>query len=512
MWQTSSKLKKLPQYLGLDFTRGFYAYLYSQENRQWRTCTKKSVSTPLLHKHLKGEITIALPQYPHSKYLIFDIDTRSQFNSISIESVFNQIVKDFGTPAYYEISSTSGGYHIYYHMNEFITDTAKKEIEFRYMSKYRMVVEVVRKNKKIRLPYSAQYQDNAFDRFGMQITNFEHLYNTFENMYTNPFYSTKLPSWVHKINKHGVNIAKKREIESQLNTDRTYGYGTRHIEQIKIGFDTLHQKGSFQDFVYNCEYWNNGTSKDMALPENQKQNILLKIWEWCTMNFTPTPEYHYGVNGVMLNEYGQEEIINSIEWTLNDSQRSKLERAFSFYYSHLGIGKTGGVKEKEFIDSTLFLVEEIMSKKVYDKIKNSRYETKNDEINSKLSQGTLFNYELKKSFASKFNIKNYKKVWNFLEQIGFINPIKINGYSFSYKSIRYAKHYTIMNIDTFFNQYIQTKLTINNREEKKEKNGIKKNINYGAKFFNELSDGVLEERLEKVRLYRLEYEIPYRGG
>lgn len=499
IWETSSKLKKLPHYLGLDFTRGNYAYLYSTKNRQWRTQTKKSITTSLLDKHLRGEITVALPLYPYSKYLIIDIDNRSQYKDITATDVFNQIVQDFGNPAYYEFSSSSKGYHLYYHMNEYITDNAKKEIEFRYMYKNRMAIEVLQKNKKIRLPYSAQYQNNAFDKFGTQITNFEHLYNNFENMYTNPFYTTKLPTWVKKLNKHGVNIAKKREIALESNKDRTYGCGTRHIEQINIGFDTIREKGNFQDFINNCEYWNNGTSKDMMASDTEKHQMLEKIWNWCIMHFSETPEYSKGAHGVMVNEFGQEEIINAIEWTFNDSQRSKMEKALTFYYRYYNVGKKKGKKEKEFVNGCLLIIEEIISKKLHDKTVDSKYETNNSEINSKLSQGTLFNYELKKRITKKLQVKNYRKTWNFLEKIGFIQPVKINGFTYSYKSIRYAKHYTIMNINTFFNRYTKIKAEKN---PKKEKNtGLQKNINYVVNFF-ELTDGRLSDRLLKVRMWK----------
>ena len=65
-------LEKFPGVSGFDFTSNKVALNHG--GRNWVSKNFKNITPKLLKKHFSGEQTMALPKYPHSKYLIFDID------------------------------------------------------------------------------------------------------------------------------------------------------------------------------------------------------------------------------------------------------------------------------------------------------------------------------------------------------------------------------------------------------------------------------------------------------
>lgn len=511
-------LNNLARYSGLDFTQKSFAQLIDQDQRIWRTVQTKNISQKKLYKHLTGEYTIALPIYPYSKYLIIDIDNRSQFKHTTAYDVLIELKRDFGEPDYLEYSQDSKGYHVYYHMKDWVEKEAKLALENEYISRG-FIVEVIGEGKKIRVPYSDQYQ-TAWDRQGNSITSIEELHDNFEKVYNcDSSYKTSIPAWLKKYNKKGKAIQKLRtsitqNTQYQQTQDRTYGCGTRHIEQINIGFNSIREKHTFEQFKEMCEYWNDGTSKDMKLPEYKKEKILKNVWEWCNKNYQETPEYESGEGGI-YDEYGNLVFLNSMEYSFSDYQYELLEKVFTHYYETYNIGKIGGKLESTFIHNAIVLLEGIWSKTEYDKKTQALYSQKEFK---KLSNATLFNSELKKLMCDQLGIKNYRRMWSFLELTQSIKPAKIGKYSYSYKGNRFAKHYTVSRTSTIYNKYLYNKnhmtVTINSYSNIDTNNNTKnynchpfprackkKNINYSYKFF-QLTDGKLTDRLEKVRLWK----------
>lgn len=490
----------LTRLCGLDFTSDSY-YQKIKGKREYKRIYQRPNFTLFLHPYQ----VYSLPRYPHSKIAIFDIDQRN--NTASIEDIVKKLRLLIGDPFYIEyghkrrmrrynkeylFENKPQGAHLYYRFDDYMTDVNLKVIEKR-MEQFGYIIESIHGNKTIRLPMT--YDTPNYRYFGYEVLNHQpeikdkrkislklknledyfHVYRCFAKKEEK---TNRVPIWVHELSQKekdltkacksrvynpldisdiGDTYDKNKYIECNIydetisytqhmhyNPDRTYGNGTRHIQQIAIGFDILREKGTYQDFKERCKYYNDGTSKDMKLPFEKREKILSDIWKYCTIKFNPiSPHYSTGnINGYYHDE----------DFDLSDDEYEKLERMITYYYIKDHWGKLFGKDQKNFIWNVINLYTQIKQKALHDKISKATYTY---SFLKPFEQGIALSQKFIKKICDYYEIKNRHKVMRFLKKYGFIQSLSIlvNGVhrEYSYKGIRYCKHYIVHTVNDRYN-------------------------------------------------------------
>lgn len=413
------------------------------------------VSTQRLLDHFLANFTdtytYAFRLHEHTTIFVLDIDFRNQgdlYKKTIISKTADIIEYLGGEPFFLEYSENSEGYHIYFDYGEYFSNQKFKNIEKVLKKKFGLEVEIKKKGDILRLPLSVQYRREAgtFNPEKEYLIDQKSLAENIE-IYNNHTPS-KTPWILNRIQgqtlKHGKYVGEiSKESFCLDSSDFSYGCGTRHQTQIKIAFALLYKdiNTSFQDFIKECEKWNDGTSKDMRLPEFQRNKKLIGIWDWCKDSFKEvapksTPDDKVNDRKTYDYLYGSEDIreLTPKEW---DIINSELKSAFM----RLKPGKRKGAFEKRFLFDCMVIMEYLISMDQYRKLNGYKYE---DEKYEYLNKGCPIGDKLKFTIAEHFRIKNIKKVFKFLEDSGFLIRIFSNeGYSHSYKGITHSTHFSI---------------------------------------------------------------------
>jgi len=451
---------KFPYHSGFDFSKQevfVFNKNYDSKNNNTPKFVKLDVpyvSSNRLFEHLLGDFsdtyTYALRKHEHSTIFVLDIDFRNQSlnKDAFLNSVKNTIEYLGSEPFFIEYSEKSESYHIYFNYGEYFSKTKYKNIVTLIRNKFGIEVEIKSKGDILRLPLSNSYRRVAG------------IYNPDERLLISPLslyeniklfnYSsaTKVPWKLHRINGNSLTHSKNHEevqkdSYSVDNDDFTYGKGTRWENQIRLAFALLYEdkEASFQDFIKKCEYWNDGTSKDMKLPEASRNKILLSTWNWCLKSFKEVAKSSSSTNYIN-DEKTYDFLIGSDDVTpLEDKEWKILEKALKDAFLRIKPGKSKGAFEKRFLLDSMITMEFLIHMDRFRKSNGYVYQKEEYEF---LNKGSPIGDKLKYTIAKHFGIKNIKKVFNFLEQAGLILRIyNQEGYSHSYKSKRYSTHFSI---------------------------------------------------------------------
>lgn len=435
-------LDEFPYVSGFDFSTQSIGLLTNRKKREWITKPVKYISKSKLKKHIQAEQTIALPKFKYSTYMIIDIDNRSQKEHIHANNVFNKVVKEFGFPFYHEISEYNQNIHMYYDLEEHLNKGGANAIIKAFKMKD-CEIEILHGDKKLRLPFSYSYNYFTYDETDTLVHTWRDRLRIFRN-----HKKTSLPTWVQYLNHEGDPIRKQRHgiINNGFSKDRHYGCGTRNENQIKIAFDVRREGLDYNEFVNRCHYYNDGTSKDMKLPQHRVDKILENIWSWTQTKCTePVRKTNYNK---------PEHYIDSVNFRFEGEEKEKIISVLKFYFHYYAYGKAGGKFEERFLDDALRMLEAVKSKEIYDKETGAAY---SQEAFSKLSKTTLFPKELKLKIGKYIDIKNPQRVWRFLELIHAVRPVQLGKYSYSYKKLKFAKHYKIKSVNKLYGDYLQVK-------------------------------------------------------
>lgn len=439
-----NKLKFFTKISGLDFTSSNYT-LYSREsgyiNKQSHVKTKT-----LLYHFLSEKTAIALPRYEHSKIYIIDIDYRN--NHRPLPGIIRDLVDLLGIPFYLE-KGLSKGYHLYFKYTEYISVEFWKWFIKYFKEKYKAEIEPIYGKKQIKVPYSLDYKAagtysyNSRTQIYKKVTCFDDVYKIFSSPKVN------FPPEIYIQNKEELKIESSLKAfrclydENEHNVDFSYGCGTRHRMQIPLGFYTIKNKGTFENFLQACYYWNDGSSKDMNLPYHKMIKVVEGVWKFCESHFNG--KIMADNNSVQTTTKPNKLKIDFKFYKMRDKEKNQLRELLRYYYRKYNIKcKPEGKIEKRIIEECVKIVE------VMNEIKNYRqrlkYKYKNESMDY-LNKGIPFGLELQKMVAKKFNIANIQEKIDFLEWIGIIQILKDeNGFSYSYKKLRYVKHFIIRTI------------------------------------------------------------------
>lgn len=525
----------LTRLCGLDFTSNHY-YQKVKNKKEYIKISKR----PNFMLFLEPFMSHSLKPFEHSKIVIFDIDQRN--NSYQLKTIITQLRLLLGDPFYIEygikrknrkydrsyiFEKKPEGAHLYYQFDEYITDGGLKEIE-NILKRKGYIVEPIYKNNTIRLPMT--YDSAKYRYFGYEVTNHKpiitdkrktkmelrdlqesyfELYRCFrkKDSKTNP-----VPDWLQEICDNDIEKAKKYRIfnstnisdigdiydkdkiydlstglnflhiDSDYNPNRVYGNGTRYRNQIAIGFDTLRINGDYSQFVSLCELYNDGTSKDMKLPSIKKEKILKGIWNYCKLKFSHHSSYQFTFN---KDYYYHDE-----DFDLSDSEYTKLNKMVNYYYLKDAWGKPFGKDQENFVQNVIKLYTQVKQKALHDKVTDGRY-TKNPFLKP-MEEGIALSQVLVKKICKYYNIKNRHRVLKFLKKYKFIEPIgiEIDGQIryYSYKNIRYCKHYIVHTVQDRYNK-VKRNFNINKLEHfilQLQENGVIKK-NFPFKYFYVLS-------------------------
>lgn len=498
--------------LGFDLTQK-EIYRKSQKSRDYYNQKVSNISDLKLLEHLSGKETYALPLLKQSKYVLVDIDARSN-KSMDTNTIVKLITNEgfLGKPFFIEYSKKSKGYHLYYEFREYLSKDKVRAIEMFFKENYEAVIEIKIRGDRLRLPFSKSY-----DVYGVWDSNkvkelsfIECLdkFNSHEILPINKF----LKKFLDPIIEVEKNSSLKNHIKSTLSKrEFHYGCGTRFNTQFKIGFHVLrlNKNATLDDYIEACEFWNDGTSKDMKKPEQQKLKMLEKQWVFIQDKFEGSPYYDKESNEndwkTLYEDSNLYKIIDN-EYSFDGEDLLKLKKIIKYHYQRLKIGKLKGKYQQRFVEDCIKTLEFLYGSKNYRDLEEYEYVEKEHK---KLEKGVPFGNKLQKSVANHYNISNIRKVLLFLREINLLEDIVLdNGYSYSYKNIRFSIHFLLNSI---YNLYYN--LIYNIKKLNKNPLSPPSNIKYVENFLFQiirdkrsvqLNKGDpnrynLSERLKKVR-------------
>lgn len=465
--------------------------------------------------HLVGTTSFALPIHKDSNMIVIDIDSRSQIESKQNKThlIVDKVVKLLGSPNLIEYSEESKGYHLYYKMNYSLNSAQKKTIIKYLLDTYKITIEIKNSGDYIRLPLSIEYsivgeynkknklrikslndipKSRGYDRTLFFTTNIINNNNFHLNIYNLMTEKKEYPKELYNIIKDDYEILKAQRLYSALevsiqnnmfkeckDTPLEYGCSTRYETQPIIGFHLLKENNNatFEDFIKKCEYYNDGTSKDMALPKLKRDKILLKVWNFCTKEFlidniksnkketgmfensciTKDLANKFDIKFLVDNEFFKD---TSDDLEFSESTEDKLYNIIKFNlqltkdYKYNKINKT---KINKIIMDAIQVYKYIYETKDYRDLYKYEYEKPYKE----LEKGVPLSETILKCLTYKYNIQNIKRIIKLLINCNLIEPIYNKfgttwifqtKYQSSNKIINHVKHYSInTNIEFLYN-------------------------------------------------------------
>ncbi len=452
------KLLKFSSKTGLDFTDK-EVFIKSRHDRRYLKKDRDYFSIHYLLDHLSGKRTYALRRFEHSKVYIIDIDLRSQTQHKDLNKITEQLELDLGK-AFYTEERLNEGFHLYYEFDNYVSSKAWKLLEATYLQKYNMAIEIKCNNEIMRLPLSFDYTLRS-SKYRKSLTPNQCLTTFLRHVVT------KVPS-ILQVSNTSENTLRISTKDSKENTqtstqiDFSYGCGTRLEHQIPIGFNLLNKNNNatYETYVEECELWNDGTSKDMNLSDNQKHKILDKQWNWITNKFNSNYSTHKSDSEISFNNFHDntniyKDFTIDEDFEFSDTEHVRLEKFIKQNYKKLKIGKIGGKSEAKFIMNSFLILEFLYSTRQFRQ--DQEYEYIDEDFHF-LNEGVPFGVKLRDTLAQYHQITNIKKILKFLIDTELLILLKDkDGFSYSYKGNSYTKHYILNDLifrDSIYNKYL----------------------------------------------------------
>ena len=478
---TSPEMKEMTDFgilTGLDFACGYHFRKRIDKQKdgtesrgyfkaEWHTDYRA------LSQHLSGYTTIALPKFPYTTMYIIDIDRRKNKGK-HFSKILDTLAEYLGNAKFAERSKFNGGYHVYYKFDERVPDSFSVFLRKYFKETYDYDIEPIYGKQAIRIPYSKAYSficgvpcyDKQIKNHKGELVNntyrlhrvydFESVYQIFNNME-----EQKFTPWMRKHITYGEPIHNRKTntaygnssdpIEEIRNFELRYGAGTRHIYQPKIAVNVLMRNGSYSDFVNFCYRFNDGTSKDMKNPEIAEP-IMEQVWRWAE-SFAYTSNVEYQANRIYDSTTERSNsnfhYHKTNEYFLDLSKQERLYEIFEFFYRSMNYGKIGGKTEERFLQDCVKWYGVIDQKRWYKEKSKTHYDNRIYGDYQFLNSGVLFDGQFQKNVAKHLNIPNPFRLTKFFCMIDLLDPVRDPnyGYTWSYKRIRYAKHYLVNKID-----------------------------------------------------------------
>jgi hypothetical protein len=444
-------LLTFPHASGIDFTSKYF-YIKSETGRKYYCKETEKISTHLLYLHFTGKVTIGLTRFPHSKIRCIDIDKRS--NEIETCKIVDKLVEELGTPFYIEYSPSSGGYHIYFQFDQYISDGRWKQYEEHFYKKYNMIIEIQTNNKVMRVPISAEYEyGGIYLNDGISDIRVYDLGDLDTKLlhYTDPNQEIITTPNIFKLIKEPIISYIKNKNNEVIEKDYSYGCGTRYSKHFAIGFEVIRNKkdATFDDYIIACEKYNDGTSKDMKKIKPTRNRMLLKQWQWIREEYgEPDCSEHmefFSDEEIWLASATKNKNIFSNfifeEFDFEDGEYEFYRKLVYDGYTEQKIGKLHGKVHERFVNDTMLVIEHLLS---YEKFRSDNGYNYTDEKYQFLNEGVPFGLIHQNSISNYFSIKNIRRIMKFLVNINFLTPLSdSNGFEYSFKNFRHVKHYVL---------------------------------------------------------------------
>ncbi len=450
-----------------------YSSIFSFKNGESWVTRKEIVSQAWLWKHFIGEKTVSLPRDKKSNIYWLDIDFRN--NNVYLTTMMKRLITYVfkGDPFYVEYSPRSKSYHIAFKFDRKCNVKAWKKFpktllnrkNFRN-SKY--VVETIHDNKMLRLPLSKDYWiRGSYDvnsRYGIVR---EEDKNVILSWFKTPEHGViKAPfelchyDTVIKTTRRGVSPIYRIKNYDKKYEDLHYGKGNRREAQIKIAFRAILKNKSFLDFIEDCEYYNNGTSKDMQVSEEQRIGMLSKIWDWAIKHYKKFPALPKGrvekdqvkentgkrktpVKIVLKRFLDYVDKLIEVEFTdLQLKMLYKIIHSNNFYKE-----KSITFKLNIIYMIRLYVIFKKIGIYVNEVIELKHINPRFENFNKAFSCGN----DLTVLIGQKYIIRGIKTRIDYLMQTGLIERVRDRyGKTHSYFNIRFTYHYKVYPIEKIY--------------------------------------------------------------
>lgn len=145
--------KKMGTALGYNFKSK--EFLTKNENGFWEEQETTFISNGLKLKHLRGELTLSLPIFEHTKFVHIDTKdlTRKQ-----IQIVVNGLGNN---PVLISRNPKNKHYHLFFLFEDYINTSGKREIEDYFKGNHGIHIRVLNHGDYFRVPFSEDYSEHG---------------------------------------------------------------------------------------------------------------------------------------------------------------------------------------------------------------------------------------------------------------------------------------------------------------------------------------------------------------
>ncbi len=424
--------------------------VYNGEMKQFTEL--KKLNYGYIVQHLSHTKEIDAKGFQHSKLLKIEFlpyEDKNFKNYLTLGEMF-QIVSGIigGEPVYAErsiVNSYDGC--LYFKMRDYLSDTVKKSLERYIEHNFNFKVKIRTREEEqsnlYKLPFSKSRPIYGFlNPDNLLKVNLQPILSIVENIKNSkPISSYRIETILGPI--QGGNVLERR-IETTSDAlhlqDFYYGDGTRHEKTKKIALWCARHEKSFEEFYQYVHYYNNGSSKDMSnWNEEIKERNLKGYYYFAKRVVDPIDK----TNFKRITKEGT-------EYTIIDSERKHIfpknnlrtklltkyiKQAYNLKYQSK---RQQGKWKSYFISDTLSVLHFMESKMINCDLD---YEDKNYKD---LESGVLFPKSIHKKVSTHLRLKtDIQKILSFLREFNIIEEIAIKGYTWSYKGIKFAKHYRL---------------------------------------------------------------------
>lgn len=448
-------IKNLYKVFGFDVSKPGYSI--QNLKGEYKT-VHKYPTDKLLKKHLEGNYSVCLSSFEFSKMFQIDIDCKDGIIRKTRDTI-KKLVSEIGEPVFIEQSNKStGGYHLYYKFNKSNKSMQKYWSEFQmyFNTKYKTAIEIMKGNKKLKLPFSINYTSHGtYDSKKMNLIqqkDFDDCINIIKNCKETEFL---LFDQMKSIIKQKEAEQKKLiKVPTKVNERNKVGWqdfyycaGTRFVNQFKIATRAICHGLSFSDFVDECYLYDQG-SRDMAKwkMNGTVEKELRSIFSYCERYNSLNPEY--------VTQYKKEDIHNNNnnssekklvlkidpDKVLSDKEETKFKELLNKVY------QDKKSKQKENRVNGLIKLYKVIIAMFGSRV---NYTSEFDFLNN----GVMVTEDLLRLIGKSQNITNPIEKFNTLKSLKLFKAIRgIDGRAYCYEKekVHFAIHYKPMSLQKTF--------------------------------------------------------------
>jgi hypothetical protein len=452
----------LVKHFGFNFKDGkLYEEVLGYDNVYSETyIPDKQINYGQLANHLGNQKVLKTENFLHSKIIKIEFPAKNENNithPLTLGEMMDTVIEDLYAEPFFLERSTTLDYRgtLYFLFSNYISDEAREKLEDYFYEKYSIVLRVKKKEETCTLPFSKNqlyygtWNSNSLCK--INLVSLKELRNHISSISPSP--TTQIEKITGNIFSGQVLASSRKTFlppDDYIRKHYSYGRGTRFVTWRKIALYCASRKITFEDFLFYLYESNDGTSKDMELwGENlirkHAENMYQFALSVADSKFIERSEKKECIETKDIKKQKKEYTIKDFgisEISKNKELKFQLTKYLNREYLKLYKSPKQRRQWKDkFIQDSVILLEFLLRKQQWDKKSKKAY--LEDQFKD-LEGGVSIPVSMQKDLSSYLHLKiNIKKILTFLEQIHLIEPISINGYSFSYKKKKFSKHFTL---------------------------------------------------------------------